>query len=129
LLQTNATPQPYAYVCDAVIQQDTTINVTEALARGPGLSPIAWQAMYDLSDEVARGARVEWYAIYNGDPESGRMGYRPSQAEEVMVPAAPAEREVRENKHICACGGDRRLTSSQKAKGGRLRAIKSLFFR
>ena len=73
--------QPYAYVVDKVIKSDLSVNVAEVMAQGPGGTTASWQAMADLSDKIAEGAPISWYAVYNGDVE--RVGNQPLRPENV----------------------------------------------
>lgn len=46
-----------------------SMNVTELIAQGPGSTPKAWEALADLRDKIAAGEKIDWWVIYNGDPE------------------------------------------------------------
>ena len=46
-----------------------SLNVTEIIAQGPGSTSRAWEALADLRDKIADGERIDWWVIYNGDPE------------------------------------------------------------
>ena len=48
-----------------------SMNVTELIAQGPGSTPKAWEALADLRDKIAEGEKIDWWVIYNGDPERG----------------------------------------------------------
>jgi hypothetical protein len=45
------------------------MNITELIAQGPGSTPKAWEALADLRDKIAQGEKIDWWVIYNGDPE------------------------------------------------------------
>lgn len=46
-----------------------SMNVTELIAQGPGSTPKAWEALAGLRDKIADGEKIDWWVIYNGDPE------------------------------------------------------------
>jgi hypothetical protein len=46
-----------------------SMNVTELIAQGPGSTSKAWEALADLRDKIADGEKIDWWVIYNGDPE------------------------------------------------------------
>jgi len=46
-----------------------SLNVSELIAAGPGSSPKAREALADLRDKIAAGEKIDWWVIYNGDPE------------------------------------------------------------
>jgi hypothetical protein len=46
-----------------------SMNITELIAQGPGSTPKAWEALADLRDKIAQGEKIDWWVIYNGDPE------------------------------------------------------------
>jgi hypothetical protein len=46
-----------------------SMNVTELIAQGPGSTPKAWEAFAELRDKIADGEKIDWWVIYNGDPE------------------------------------------------------------
>lgn len=55
-----------------------SMNITELIAQGPGSTPKAWEALADLRDKIADGEKIDWWVIYNGDPErpfDGDSGY------------------------------------------------------
>ena len=64
----SAQSQPFAYVCDAVVKGELSINVETA--RAAGMAATQWQAFADLRDElVGPDVALTWYAVYNGDEE------------------------------------------------------------
>jgi hypothetical protein len=102
----NAVSRPWAFVCDCVrvlptgkVQQHQqegnhgggdaaqnaikgpalSMNITELIAEGPGSTPKAWEALADLRDKIADGEKIDWWVIYNGDPE---RAYDTSEDEE-----------------------------------------------
>ena len=47
-----------------------------------GLPAASWEAMAELRDNIAPGANIGWFVVYNGDPErangSSDLGSGPS---------------------------------------------------
>lgn len=73
----SAQSQPYAYVTDKVAIHDLSIVVEDTLSQG--LPPASWEAIAELRDNIAPGAKIGWFVVYNGDPErahesSGMIG-------------------------------------------------------
>jgi hypothetical protein len=67
-----------------------SINVTELIAQGPGSTPKAWDALADLRDKIADGEKIDWWVIYNGDPEraydvTGDSGYDEEEDEDTSM--------------------------------------------
>ncbi|KAL9068970.1 MAG: hypothetical protein Q9161_005827 [Pseudevernia consocians] len=60
--------QPYAYLCDTVVEHDLSIDLTGRLQPSAGSQ---WHAMSDLIDVLAPGARLGWYVVHNDDPFRG----------------------------------------------------------
>ena len=60
--------QPYAYLCDTVVEHDLSIDLTGRLQPSAGSQ---WNAMSDLIDVLAPGARLGWYVVHNDDPFRG----------------------------------------------------------
>ena len=60
--------QPYAYMCDTVVEHDLSIDLTGRLQPSAGSQ---WNAMSDLIDVLAPGARLGWYVVHNDDPFRG----------------------------------------------------------
>jgi hypothetical protein len=74
----DAHAQPYAYIADYIIKSDLSVDIAEVISKGPGGNTASWQAMADLSDKIAQGAPIRWYAVYNGDVERvGNQTLRP----------------------------------------------------
>ena len=46
-----------------------SLNVTETIAQGTGSTARAWEALADLRDNIAKGEKIDWWVIYNGDPD------------------------------------------------------------
>lgn len=60
--------QPYTYLCDTVVEHNLSIDLTGRLQPSAGSQ---WNAMSDLIDVLAPGARLGWYVIHNDDPFRG----------------------------------------------------------
>ena len=60
--------QPYAYICDTVVEHDLSIDLTGRLQPSAGSQ---WNAMSDLLDVLAPGARLGWFVVHNDDPFRG----------------------------------------------------------
>lgn len=69
----SAQSQPYAYVTDKVAVHDLSIVVEDIISQG--LPPTSWEAMAELRDNIAPGANIGWFVVYNGDPERAEGGY------------------------------------------------------
>lgn len=63
----NAQSQPYAYVTDKVAEHELSITIEDTMAQG--LPPASWEAMAELRDNLAPGANIGWFVVYNGDPK------------------------------------------------------------
>ena len=63
----SAQSQPYAYVTDKVAENELSITIEDTMAQG--LPPASWEAMAELRDNIAPGANIGWFVVYNGDPE------------------------------------------------------------
>ena len=63
----SAQSQPYAYVTDKVAEHELSITIEDTMAQG--LPPASWEAMAELRDNIAPGANIGWFVVYNGDPE------------------------------------------------------------
>ncbi len=59
--------EPYVFVCDFVVRSEKYIDVAAEMARG--VTPTQWHAMMDLRNELAKDAKIGWYAVHNGDLE------------------------------------------------------------
>lgn len=46
-----------------------SLNVEDALASGPAVTPQQWEALAELRDKLAEGEKIGWWIIYNGDPD------------------------------------------------------------
>ncbi len=46
-----------------------SLNITETIAQGTGSTARAWEALADLRDHIAKGEKIDWWVIYNGDPD------------------------------------------------------------
>jgi len=66
-VSSNAQSQPFAYVCDAVIKGELSIDIEQT--RSHSIAAKDWQAMADLRDALAPEATLGWFAVYNGDEE------------------------------------------------------------
>ncbi|KAL8927801.1 MAG: hypothetical protein Q9208_002217 [Pyrenodesmia sp. 3 TL-2023] len=66
--------EPYVFVCDFIVRSEEYIDVTAEMARG--ITPTQWHAMTDLRNEVAKVAKVGWYAVHNGDLEVAKQERR-----------------------------------------------------
>lgn len=69
----SAQSQPYAYVTDKVTVHDLSIIVEDTISQG--LPPASWEAMAELRDNIAPGANIGWFVVYNGDPERAEGGF------------------------------------------------------
>ena len=69
----SAQSQPYAYVTDKVAVHDLSIVVEDTISQG--LPPTSWEAMAELRDNIAPGANIGWFVVYNGDPERAEGGF------------------------------------------------------
>ena len=51
--------------------RDTPLSVSmdDVMASGPALSPAAWEALADLRDIIAKGEKIGWFVVVNGDPD------------------------------------------------------------
>jgi hypothetical protein len=64
------TDEPQAKPATSVVKGPVlSMNITELIAQGPGSTPKAWEALADLRDKIAAGEKIDWWVIYNGDPE------------------------------------------------------------
>lgn len=64
-----------------------SMNITELIAQGPGSTPKAWEALADLRDKIADGEKIDWWVIYNGDPErpfDGDSGYDEEEDDDIV---------------------------------------------
>ena len=66
-ISSSAQSQPYAYVTDKVAVHDLSIVLEDVMSQG--LPPASWEAMAELRDNIAPGANIGWFVVYNGDPE------------------------------------------------------------
>ncbi|KAL8677437.1 MAG: hypothetical protein Q9186_006145 [Xanthomendoza sp. 1 TL-2023] len=57
--------EPYVYVADVVVQSEDVIDVTEAM--NTGIRAAQWDAMADLRDIIAKGEKIGWFVVHNGD--------------------------------------------------------------
>jgi len=48
-----------------------SLNVEDAMANGPAVTPQAWEALAEIRDNIAEGEKIGWWVIYNGDPDRG----------------------------------------------------------
>ena len=64
-----ASEGPAQNTATAVKSAALSLNVTEIIAQGPGSTSRAWEALADLRDKIADGERIDWWVVYNGDPE------------------------------------------------------------
>ena len=63
----SAQSQPYAYVTDKVAAHNLSIVLEDTLSQG--LPAASWEAMAELRDNIAPGAHIGWFVVFNGDPE------------------------------------------------------------
>lgn len=80
-----------------------SMNVTELIAQGPGSTPKAWDALADLRDKIAEGEKIDWWVIYNGDPDraydiTDDSGYDEEESEDASVVGEQSE-EISEDPH------------------------------
>lgn len=66
--------EPYVFVCDFVVRSEEYIDVAAEMARG--VTPAQWHAMMDLRNEVAKVAKIGWFAVHNGDLEVAKQERR-----------------------------------------------------
>ncbi|KAL8882952.1 MAG: hypothetical protein Q9192_007496 [Flavoplaca navasiana] len=57
--------EPFAYVADVVVQSEDVIDVTEVM--NTGIRAAQWDAMADLRDIIAKGEKIGWFVVHNGD--------------------------------------------------------------
>ncbi|KAI4267423.1 MAG: hypothetical protein L6R38_008261 [Xanthoria sp. 2 TBL-2021] len=57
--------EPHAYVADVVVQSEDVIDVTEVMNKG--IRAAQWDAMADLRDIIAKGEKIGWFVVHNGD--------------------------------------------------------------
>ena len=75
-----AQSQPFAYVCDAVIKGELSMDIEQT--RAHNIPAKDWQGMADLRDALEPEATLGWFAVYNGDEERADLmfddDFRPS---------------------------------------------------
>ena len=81
-----------------------SLNVSELIAQGPGSTPKAWEALADLRDKIADGEKIDWWVIYNGDPE--RAWDDESEYDEDEDDDDGDEEEEEEGKDVVVGGGE-----------------------
>ncbi|KAI4200341.1 MAG: hypothetical protein LQ350_003989 [Teloschistes chrysophthalmus] len=64
--------EPYAFVVDAVVQSEDWIDVTDAMNKAH-IPASQWDAMADLRDIIARGEKIGWFVVHNGDRELAKQ--------------------------------------------------------
>lgn len=85
-----ATSQPYAFVADKVEKCELSVDVSEVM--GKGVNADGWGALVELRDQLAKGEKVGWYVVYNGDEE--RWAPKEEEEEEEVVEEEEKEKEV-----------------------------------
>lgn len=85
-----ATSQPYAFVADKVEKCELSVDVSEVM--GKGVNADGWGALVELRDQLAKGEKVGWYVVYNGDEE--RWAPKEEEDEEEEVEEEEKERVV-----------------------------------
>ena len=74
--------QPYAYVADRVQIGALDADLHKIMNEGLGITNEEWQAMGELRDVISPGARIGWFAVWNGDVErTGIQSSRPDDSE------------------------------------------------
>ena len=68
-----------------------SLNVEEAMSRGPAVTPQAWEALAELRDKLAEGEKIGWWVVYNGDPD---RSYDTGETETEYDEEADEEEEV-----------------------------------
>ena len=110
-VSSNAQTQPFAYVCDAVIKGDLSIDIEQT--RSHNIPANDWQAMADLRDALEPEAPLGWFAVYNGDEERADRMFDDDFRPAVSLPTAKR------------CNG--MLIISLQSKGKAKEAIKKFF--
>lgn len=59
---------------------------------GRGVNPDGWEALVELRDQLAKGEKVGWYVVYNGDEER----WAPKEEEEEEDAEEDVEEEEKE---------------------------------
>ena len=72
--------QEYAYLADKVVKHSTGIDIKEV--QDQGIPTQTWGAMADLREEIAKGEKLGWWVIFNGDPERGDSGEHTAEVED-----------------------------------------------
>ncbi|KAA6415131.1 MAG: hypothetical protein FRX48_01883 [Lasallia pustulata] len=83
-----ATSQPYAFVADKIERCELSVDVSEVM--GEGVNPDEWGALVELRDQLAKGEKVGWYVVYNGDEER----WAPKEEEDEEEEVEEEEKEV-----------------------------------
>ena len=74
--------QPYAYVADRVQIGALDADLHKIMNEGLGITNEEWQALGELRDVISPGARIGWFAVWNGDVErTGIESSRPDDLE------------------------------------------------
>ncbi|KAL8709429.1 MAG: hypothetical protein Q9220_005812 [cf. Caloplaca sp. 1 TL-2023] len=74
--------EPYVFVADVVVQSEDYIDVTEAMNKG--IRAAQWDAMADLRDQIAKGEKIGWFVVHNGDRELAQQERRKKQDRGLM---------------------------------------------
>lgn len=86
LSTTAAVSQPYAFTANKVVTiaddfNGLSLDVSEIMNEGTGLSESGMEAMEELRDKLAPGEKIGWYIVYNGDPERRYPGMSDDEME------------------------------------------------
>lgn len=68
----NYPSEPFAFVADAVVQSEDWIDVTHAMNKAH-IPAAQWDAMADLRDLIAKGEKIGWFVVHNGDRELAKQ--------------------------------------------------------
>ncbi|KAL9598658.1 MAG: hypothetical protein Q9179_003837 [Wetmoreana sp. 5 TL-2023] len=64
--------EPYAFVADVVMQSEDYIDVTKTMNQCQ-IPAAQWDAMADLRDILAKGEKIGWFVVHNGDRELAKQ--------------------------------------------------------
>ncbi|KAL8691887.1 MAG: hypothetical protein Q9218_002992 [Villophora microphyllina] len=82
--------EPYAFVVDAVVQNEDWIDVTDAMNK-THIPAAQWDAMADLRDIIAKGEKIGWFVVHNGDRELAKQEKLKKEAGGVQNPFEETE--------------------------------------
>lgn len=68
-------------MADKVEKCELSVDVSEVM--GKGVNADGWGALVELRDQLAKGEKVGWYVVYNGDEERWAPKEEEDEEEEV----------------------------------------------